>query len=254
MCTVIILRRPDHRWPLLLGANRDEKVARPTAPPARHWPDRPRAVAGRDLEAGGTWLGMNDDGVVAAVMNRVGSLGPEPGKRSRGELPLLALDHRTAKDAAIALARLDVAAYRPFNLVVVDAHDAYWFARRPKHREMTVQRLPDGLSMLTARDVNDLASPRIRTFLPRLIVAEPPDPDRNDWCGWSALLASHRPAEGQSPLETMTIPETDGFATVSSSLIALPRADVVGVSQWHYADGPPDRAPFLAVPTVGSGN
>jgi uncharacterized protein with NRDE domain len=83
MCTVVILRRPGHAWPLLLAANRDEMKDRPWQPPARHWPDRPQVVAGLDELAGGTWLGLNDDGLAAGVLNRRGSLGPELDMRSR---------------------------------------------------------------------------------------------------------------------------------------------------------------------------
>ncbi|MGH6912187.1 MAG: NRDE family protein, partial [Geminicoccales bacterium] len=66
MCTVVILRRPDTAWPLLLAANRDEMRSRPWRPPGRHWPDRVEVVAGMDELAGGSWLGINDYGVVAA--------------------------------------------------------------------------------------------------------------------------------------------------------------------------------------------
>ncbi len=45
MCILVTLRRPGHKWPLILGANRDEIVTRPWAPPGRHWPDRPDVVA-----------------------------------------------------------------------------------------------------------------------------------------------------------------------------------------------------------------
>ena len=74
MCTVVILRRPGHAWPLLLAGNRDEMMDRPWDAPARHWPDRPDVVAGRDRLAGGTWLGLNDSGVVAILLNRRGTL------------------------------------------------------------------------------------------------------------------------------------------------------------------------------------
>ncbi len=84
MCSLIILRRPGHDWPLLLAANRDEMYQRPASPPGRHWDDRPEVVAGLDRTAGGSWLGINDHGLSAAVLNREGSLGPEPGRRSRG--------------------------------------------------------------------------------------------------------------------------------------------------------------------------
>ena len=97
MCTLVILRRPGHDWPLLIAANRDEMGNRPWDAPGRHWPDRPHVIAGHDRTAGGSWLGVNDDRLAAAVLNRHGSLGPQDGKRSRGELPLDALDHAEAE-------------------------------------------------------------------------------------------------------------------------------------------------------------
>ena len=100
MCTVILLRRPGHTWPLLMAANRDERIDRAWDPPAAHWPDRPGIVGGRDRSAGGTWMAANGAGVVAAVLNRPGSLGPAPGKRSRGELPLVALMPASDCDSA----------------------------------------------------------------------------------------------------------------------------------------------------------
>jgi uncharacterized protein with NRDE domain len=126
MCTVVLLRRPGHDWPLIIAANRDEMADRPSAAPSRHWPDRDNVTAGLDKLAGGTWIGVNDDGVVAAALNRVGGLGPHPEFRSRGELPLEALDHAEAKVAAEALSNLEPGAYRPFNLIVADAFDAFW--------------------------------------------------------------------------------------------------------------------------------
>ena len=84
------------------------------------------SAAGSTSPPGAPGSGVNDDGLVAAVLNRRGTLGPEPGKRSRGELVLEALDHAEAYVAAEALRALDPAAYRPFNLVVADAVDAFW--------------------------------------------------------------------------------------------------------------------------------
>ena len=87
MCSIVILRQPGATYPLILGGNRDEMAGRPWKPPARHWPDRPDLIGGIDELAGGSWLALNDTGVVAVVLNRVGTLGPEDGKRSRGEMP-----------------------------------------------------------------------------------------------------------------------------------------------------------------------
>ncbi|MBF0307513.1 MAG: NRDE family protein, partial [Alphaproteobacteria bacterium] len=160
MCTVIVLHRPNLAWPLILAANRDEMAGRPWRPPARHWRDRENVVAGLDELAGGTWMGLNDTGVVACVLNRIGTLGPAPGKRSRGELPLEALDHPDAALAVAALADLDPRAWRPFNMVVADDRDAFWLRSTGAGR-VRVARMPEGLSMLTARDLDDPADPRI---------------------------------------------------------------------------------------------
>ena len=88
MCTIVLLRRPDHDWPLILAANRDELQNRPWLLPSRHWPDRAEVTAGQDALSKGTWLGINDWGLISGVLNRSGTLGPVPEKRSRGELPL----------------------------------------------------------------------------------------------------------------------------------------------------------------------
>jgi hypothetical protein len=274
MCTVVLLRRPGSRWPLLLAANRDELRSRPWRPPGRHWPDRPDVVAGLDEEAGGSWLGINDHGVVAAVLNRVGSLGPATGKRTRGELVLEALDHADAAAAAAALADLDPTAYRPFNLVVADNRDAFWlrhagilpsFAFRtrsgslravepiqlpgaePPGRQVAkaveCQPIPDGLSMVTARELNDPAAPRIALYRALFERASPPDPDRDDWESWTVLLADRSTPSGD-PRDAMAIETGGDYGTVCSSLVALPAS---GQPMMKFAGGLPGTTPFEPV-------
>ena len=155
MCSIVILRQPGATFPLILAGNRDEMAGRPWKAPARHWPDRPDLIGGIDELAGGSWLALNDTGVVAVVLNRMGTLGPEDGKRSRGELVLDALDYADAADAARAMVHLDPAAYRPFNLVVADNRDAFWLTLREGAKRIVAERIPDGLSMVTANDLND---------------------------------------------------------------------------------------------------
>src|SRR3546814_16318516 len=82
MCTVVVLRRPGEAWPLIVAGNRDELLDRPWREPARHWPDRPEVVAGLDELAGGSRLGPNDHGAVAAILNRPHPPGPSPDKPS----------------------------------------------------------------------------------------------------------------------------------------------------------------------------
>jgi len=260
MCTLVILRRPGHDWPLILAANRDEMRDRPWQPPARHWPDRPEVVAGLDELAGGTWLGLNDHGVVAAVLNRRGSLGPTGGKRSRGELVLEALDHAEAGAAAAALLHLDPEAYRTFNLVIADAENSYWLRNRgaegPGRIEIDAP-LP-GLSMLTAGDLDDRTSPRIRTYLPLFRAAEAPRPDPEDpetggdWTAWTELLASRHFDVEEGPFAAMSLVTETGFCTVSSSLIALPAASASFAREpakplWLFAPDRPDMAEFQLI-------
>ncbi len=248
MCTVVVLFRPGHAWPLLLAANRDEMRDRPWQAPARHWPDRPDVVAGRDRLAGGTWLGLNDAGVVAGVLDRHHSLGPEAGYRSRGELPLEALDHARASDAADALSYLETASYRPFNLVIADNRGGFWLRSGGHGMAAEASPLPPGLSMITAFDVNDPASPRTRRYLPRFAAAEPPDPDAGRWGAWAGILASRLHDAGAGPGGAMNVGTDEGFGTVSSSLMALPAAGRVGVRPvWLFAAGPPDKVPYQPV-------
>lgn len=249
MCTVVILRRPGHLWPVLIAANRDEMRDRPWSPPARHWPDRAEVVAGRDELAGGSWLGINDDGVVAAIMNRPGSLGPAPGARSRGELVLEALDHADAADAAAALSHLDPNAYRPFNMLIADNRDAYFLrGEGEESSHVAAEALEPGLAMITSHDPNDRSSERIRLYLPRFEAARVPDPDAGDWADWERLLASRETTAEGGPPSAMNITTDFGFGTISSSLIALPAPHPAGSRPiWRFAAGPPDRAPFEAV-------
>lgn len=246
MCTLVILRRPAHPWPVLVAANRDEMAGRPWKAPGRHWSDRPDVVAGLDQLAGGSWLGMNDVGVVAAILNRVGTLGPEAGKRSRGELVLDALDHADAVDAAAALAELDGRAYRPFNMLVADNRDAFWL-RADGGARVQLHPVAEGLHMLTAQELDDDTSPRIRAYRPRFLAAPIPDPAAGAWDGWTGLLADGGGAEDGEEVAAMCFRRESGFGTVSSSLIALPAIGSEDAPVWRFAAGRPDGTPYMPI-------
>ena len=250
MCTFVILRRPEHNWPVLICANRDELLNRPWQLPGRHWQDRLDVVAGRDQVAGGTWLGINDYGVVAAILNRRGSLGPKEGYRSRGELPLEALDHAESATAAEALANINPASYRPFNMVVADSREAFWIRLAETHWGINVEvkPLPTGLSMITASDRNDKNSSRIRTYLPQFELASEPDPKLGDWSGWTSLMSSQIYDSDGGVEGAMFIVSESGFGTVCSSLVALPSQKNQGVRPiFLFATGRPNQTKFMPV-------
>lgn len=243
MCTLIILRRPDHPWPLLLAGNRDEMRERPWLPPARHWDDRPEVVAGLDQLADGSWMGINDHGVAAVVMNRSGTLGPDPHRRSRGELVLEALDHAEAHEAARALADLAPESYRGFNLFIGDPRQAFLLSNDGSR--IRKQEIGPGLHMLTALELNDAQDPRIAHYLPRFSTAPVPNPETGDWSAWSALLAATEAAPGEERNSAMCFDLETGFGTRSSSLIALPAHPGFDARPlWLFAADAPNRVDF----------
>jgi len=229
---------------------------RPSKPPARHWPDRPQVIAGLDELGRGTWLGLNDHGVIAAVLNRLNTLGPAPGLRSRGELPLEVLDHAEARVAAQAIADIDPRAYRPFNMIIADCREAFWIRARHAGNggsaggTVEVSELPPGLSMITAYDRNDTDSPRIRKHLPLFEAAKAPDPATGDWSEWKALLASKEHDPDTGPGGAVCVETDTGFGTVSSSLIALPAEGLTDVKPvWLFAPGKPGENCYAPVGT-----
>jgi uncharacterized protein with NRDE domain len=246
MCTLVILRRPEHLWPVVIAANRDEMVDRPWRAPARHWPDRAEVVAGLDLLAGGSWLGINDWGVAAAVLNRHGSLGPSPDQRSRGELVLEALDHADAVAAAEALSHLEPRAYRTFNLIVADNRDAFWL-RHAGGAHIEIHPLKEGLSLIAAGDVDDPATRRLDLARPRFAAAA--EAPFDDWTLWQDLLSDTSAPPGEARTSAMRFLTEAGYGTVSSALVALPppaaaaRRPVFRFAAWH-----PDPVPWQDVP------
>ncbi len=261
MCTLVILTRPEHEWPLIIAANRDEMRDRSWQAPARHWEDRPNVTAGRDEHAGGTWLGMNDEGVVAGILNRINSLGSEGGKRSRGELPLEALDHADAQTAAQALGDLDPRAYRAFNMVIADRTQAWCLVNEGNGLPIIKTRIEPGVSMVTASGLNDYASDRIAYHLPRFQAAPPPNPFEGDWFAWQALIADRSRASEARWDGAMLIDNVEGydFGTVSSSLIAIPEynptitpanspeSPPTLTPKWLFAPGMPDVTPWQEI-------
>jgi hypothetical protein len=111
---------------------------------------------------------------------------------------------------------------------------------------VAVEPLPEGLSMVTARERDDPNSARIRFYRPRFLAAPIPDPDADDWHGWDAILASrdHEPDAGPGGamfIDPVPDAARGGFGTVSSSLIALPAIGAPDIRPiWRFASGPPE--------------
>ncbi len=136
MCVVAFAWRSHPRWRLVLAGNRDEFHGRPTAALA-HWPGSD-VIAGRDLQSGGTWVGLDTLGRVAVVTNvRDGFAQPHDGP-SRGALPTAFLDGATDPAATTGALLADAGAYAPFNLMLADADGCWHLGNHPRQREALV--------------------------------------------------------------------------------------------------------------------
>jgi len=152
MCLIVLAWRahPDH--PLIVAANRDEFHRRP-AEPAEFWSDRPAILAGRDLEARGTWMGVSRSGRFAAVTNFRGAREPRPAE-SRGALPSNFLDSETPSGFYMKEMEKKAASYSGFNLLVCDGEELWWMSNRdgaPRCLEPGVYAL--GNALLESEDV-----------------------------------------------------------------------------------------------------
>lgn len=125
MCLIAIAWRAHPRWPLVVAANRDEWRDRPAAP-AGWWADAPDVLAGRDLRAGGTWMGITRGGRFAAVTNFRDPADKRSDARSRGELVARFLRGNDDPRAFLEALAAEAGAYNGFNLLAGDG-DALWY-------------------------------------------------------------------------------------------------------------------------------
>ena len=139
MCLIVFAWRPGHQLPLVMAANRDEFYARPSLP-LGPWEDAPGLYGGRDLEAGGTWLGIGPHGRFAALTNIRDPRQP-PFGRSRGELPVQFLRGPLGPEAFLTDAAQRAGDYSGFNLVIGDRHELWLL----NSRSGVPERLSEGL-------------------------------------------------------------------------------------------------------------
>lgn len=231
MCLVVVFFRAVDDAPVVVGANREELYGRGGTPP-KILAGHVRVVAGTDPQAGGTWLGVNQWGVLVAVANRFKGVTPAQ-PRSRGLLALDLLQCDSARDATeLAQRELGSGRYAGCNFLVADPHRANvlhagdWLRVRP---------LPPGLHVLTASDANDASDRRLGHAHGWL--------DQRAYTKASDCLAALQElcAQTGSGDPPMCLRGTDR-GTVSSTLIAL--RSPLSRSKYLHAQGPPDRTPF----------
>lgn len=248
MCLLIVVSRVLPDAPLLVAGNRDERFDR-AAEPMAVLREHPRTVGGRDLVGGGTWLAVNEHGVVAGLTNRPLPDGADPTKRTRGELPLAL----TAAPTAAAAVATFVEEHHPGD------HNPAWLLVGDRTSlfsidlagEVTSSReLPPGIHVLENRP---LGEPSAKIDHVRSLLAGIEDHDVE---GASALLAEIMADHVVQPTPTDP-PETEEirravnaacvhmpeYGTRWSGLVTVPEH---GSPTFRYADGPPCTTGFVS--------
>jgi uncharacterized protein with NRDE domain len=254
VCTLAIYFQADEQYPVVVAANRDEFYERPTIAPAS-LSRAPWVIGGKDLRAGGTWLGVNGYHLVAGLLNRRTAMAPEDNKRSRGLLCLEALRQATPEAVLTLLEDYDAHAFNSFNLLVASPSSAFVFSNAAGSIELT--RLEPGLHLLTNLALNDVTCPRIakshgmfEAALP-ILAREGIDAFRTSL---RTVLSDH-----STPLDprSQEMPNNlcvhgERYGTRSSSLLAYSRQSD-RFRMW-YAEGPPCEAPYreIALPSPES--
>lgn len=247
MCTVLLRFDPAARWPLLLGAIRDEFADRPWDPPARHW-DGPwaRLVGGRDRTAGGTWLAVDPSPTgpaVAALLNGVRRPLPPGGTRpTRGTLALDVLASGRVPDDAT------VGGYDGFHLLRATLNDLdvwSWDGEVLDHR-----RLPPGDHIVVNLGVDSHEDPLVPHFEP--LLAALPDPllgpgaTHTAWEPWTDLLGGDGlDPEDPRALLVHRVIEGRTYASTSATLVALSEHGV----RYDFCPEPTDPHTWWMVPT-----
>lgn len=166
MCLLVVLSRLEPGLPLVVAANRDERYERPAVPVTVLRPSGPRILGGRDLQAGGTWLAVNEHGVVAGLTNRPTEAGRDPSKRSRGVLPLAMAERPSAEEAVAGFEeQFDPSEFNPFWLLVADRSSVFYIDMTAS--KATISELPAGMHVLENQPLA-AASPKVAHVRRRL--------------------------------------------------------------------------------------
>jgi uncharacterized protein with NRDE domain len=154
MCLIVLAWKAHRDHPLIVAANRDEFHGRPAAP-AAFWADKPSILAGRDLEAKGTWMGVSRSGRFAAVTNYRGGTEPRAAE-SRGALVATFLESSGPPGAYLGSVEKRKTSYSGFNLLVCDGEELWSMSNRdgpPRRLEPGVYGL--GNTLLDAPEVDE---------------------------------------------------------------------------------------------------
>lgn len=233
MCILAIQYRLVPEAPILVAMNRDERYERRSITPAIQ-SGKPRILCGIDQQASGTWLGVNQHGLLVAACNRPKMQSPLA-PRSRGLLCRELLRCGSAREAVDkAMEELNGENYDGVNYVMADAESG-WVVHGGD--EIEAVQLEDGLSIVSNGDVNDMRDERGK-LARRLLTLQTLDSPVKFLAVASKVFARSPALPGRPSM----IERGNEKGTVSSTLIALGKKPRDAIYQ--YADGSPDQSKY----------
>jgi uncharacterized protein with NRDE domain len=236
MCLVLVVWRVHPQYPCVIAANRDEFHARPAAA-AAWWADRPGILAGRDLEAGGTWLGLTRTGRFAALTNYRDPEQRRKDASSRGGLVVSMLESGATVPECLSFLSGVGGSYNGFNLIFSDGERLGIFESVPgRGRE-----LPPGIYGLS-NHLLDTPWPKVQNAKNRL---GPALEDLTDTAPLLALLRDDRPApDAQLPqtgvslewerLLSSAFVRAPDYGTRCSTIIRIERQGRAYFDEWSW--------------------
>lgn len=260
MCTLALYFQEFKDYPLIVAANRDEYLTRPSASP-QLLVEHPLIFGGKDLLAGGTWLGVNERGLLAGITNRRSDGQKDSSAaRSRG---LLCLDILKTKDPAEACALLrgeKGADYQPFNLVVANAQEGY--VAHNVGEKIEWLKLGKGLHVVSNTSIYDEKAAKAnhaytlfsdaakqvqqstnRSFFQRWFAGGMPAWDQPSFIRlFQKILSNHALRPGSRDPKDAICVHAGNYGTVSSTVIFYMQSEKRFF--YHHAAAPPCRGAY----------
>ena len=233
MCLLVVASRVVTGEPLIVGANRDEVLDRPSTAVTVLDGGPPRILGGRDEVSGGTWLAVNEHGVCAGLTNQPLGDAKDPSKRSRGELPLELARHATASEAVMAL----LSAFHPVDYngswLLVGDRDELFFVDFTGSDDGTAIALPPGIYVLENRALGE-TSPKVDLVRAALGTTADGEGLVEDF---RRILTDHRIPDGDERPNAANCVHLEGYGTRSSCIVRVPSGNAP--PRLWVADGPP---------------
>lgn len=260
MCILALYFQEFKDYPLVVAANRDEFLTRRSTSP-QVLVETPLVFGGKDLLAGGTWLGVNEHGLLAGILNRRSVEEKEPSAlRSRGLLCLDILQTKDTAEARALLGRESGSNYQPFNLLFATAKEAY-VAHNAKDKIEYI-KLENGLHVLSNTSVYDLKSAKTghaytlftdaakqvqqgmkQSFMKRWFGGGLPVWDQPSFLRlFQGILSNHTLRQGSKDPKDAICVHAGGYGTVSSTAIFHMHSEKRFF--YYHASAPPCRSQY----------